>query len=149
MSRPFRTALLLVVVIAAGIASRRYAFVLPIPLRKRTGDALWASAAFLAVRGVRPAWTTARVTIVSVVVTFAIEFSQRSHAPWLESIRSYAVGRLLIGVGFYWLDLVAYAVGIAAVVPADVAWLAHPSRRRPGGGGDESPESACDPLFPN
>jgi hypothetical protein len=141
-----RTALtvaVMIAVIAAGAASRRYGFVLPVPVRKRTGDALWATAAFLAIGLVRPAWSTLRDTLVSVVVTFAIEFSQLSHARPLELIRGYTVGRLLIGVGFYWLDLLAYLVGISVAIPVDALSLCRPAVRRNAGAGDESPESAC------
>ncbi len=141
--RQLLTFAVLLAVIAAGLASRRYGFVLPLPIRKRTVDALWATAAFLALGIVRPAWSTRGVAIVSLVVTFAIEFSQRCHAAPLEFIRSYAIGRLLIGVGFYWLDLLAYAVGILAVLPVDAMWLYRPMPRRIAGANGETSESAC------
>jgi hypothetical protein len=132
--RPWvRSTALLVIVIVAGLASRRFARLLPVVIRKRTGDALWASAAFAGIGLFRPAWPTGRVAVAALAVSFAVEFSQRYHAPWIEHIRSYTLGHLLIGSGFYWLDLVAYVVGIAAVVPIDMGWVcrAEPPRAAP------------------
>ena len=141
--RRLLTFAVLIAVIAAGIASRRYGFVLPVPIRKRTGDALWAMAAYLALGLARPAWSTVRLSGISLTVTFAIEFSQLWHAPVLEFVRNYALGRLLIGVGFYWLDLLAYAIGIGVCIPVDANWLHRHQPRRIAAAGDESPESAC------
>jgi hypothetical protein len=144
-----RSGVLLVTVIVAGLASRRYARLLPVLIRKRTGDALWASAAFAGIGLLRPAWSTARVAGVALTVSFAVEFSQRYHAPWIEHIRSYTLGHLLIGSGFYWLDLVAYVVGVAVVVPIDAGWVRRYHPRRPAAGDDKSPVSACFQSFRN
>ena len=118
-----RCAVLLVAVIAAGLASRRYPAVLPAVLQKRTGDALWATAAFVAIGLVRPAWSTPRLTAVALAVACADEFSQAIHTPSLDRFRSHALPHLLLGSGFHWLDLPAYAVGVAVAVFTDLWWL--------------------------
>jgi Protein of unknown function (DUF2809) len=41
----------------------------------------------------------------------ADEVSQLWHTPWLDAIRHTTVGRLMLGLGFLWSDLVCYAVG--------------------------------------
>ena len=138
---PARSAILLVTVVAAGLASRRYPYLLPAAVRKRTGDALWASAAFAGIGLVRPAWSTRAVALNAATVSFADEFSQRYHAPWIERLRSHTLGHLILGSGFYWLDLLAYVIGVAAIVPVDAVWVRRP--RRIGGAGDETPDSAC------
>jgi hypothetical protein len=138
-----RSLVLLIAVIALGLASRRYPFLLPIPIRKRTGDALWASAAFAGVGLLRPAWSTRRVAVVALGVAFVDEFSQAYHAPWIDSIRSHTLGHLFLGEAFYWLDLVAYVVGVLVVIPVDLALLSWGRPRRPAGPSDETPESTC------
>ncbi len=136
-----RSTALLVTVIAAGLASRRYASVLPTPIQKRTGDALWAWAIFAALGWVRPRWTTCRVAAVTLVVAFADEFSQAYQAPWINHIRAYTVGHLILGSGFYWLDFLAYVVGVLAAILVDWGWVC----RAAIGVRPKSLDSACVP----
>jgi hypothetical protein len=37
-----------------------------------------------------------------------------------DHIRSYALGRLILGTTFFWWDQVAYTVGVGLVVPVDL-----------------------------
>lgn len=39
------------------------------------------------------------------------ELSQLWHTPILDAIRSTTIGKLMLGVGFVWSDLVCYAAG--------------------------------------
>lgn len=48
--------------------------------------------------------------------SFAIEFSQLYHSPWIDSLRNTRVGGLVLGYGFLWSDLVSYTVGIGVGV---------------------------------
>ena len=109
--------------ITAGLASRRHPGLLPPPYDKEVGDALWAVAVFVAIRLIAPGRPTLSVTILAVVIPFAIEFSQAIHVSWLDRLRAHGVGHLLLGSGFSPLDLVAYVVGVAGVVPVDLVWL--------------------------
>jgi hypothetical protein len=113
---------LLMLVLAAGYLSRRYAHLLPLLIRKRTGDALWASAVFVLLAILRPKWRTRAVTFAALFISYSIEFSQIYHAPWIDHLRSYALGRLILGTTFFWLDQVAYTVGIVVLIPVD-RWL--------------------------
>ena len=101
-----------VLVVASGLASRRFAPVLPAALRKSPGDALWALMVFVGcglLFARRPtAWTAA----VAMAFSAAVEFSQRYHAPWIDAVRRRTLGHLILGSGFAWHDLLAYAVGI-------------------------------------
>jgi hypothetical protein len=125
----WKSTLLLLVVVCAGLASRRYAAHLPLPIRKRTGDALWACAVFVMVGLLRPRWSTLKVTIVALAISYSVEFSQIYHRPWIDHIRSYALGKIILGTTFFWLDQVAYTVGIACMVPVD--WWLKADRRIP------------------
>ena len=106
-------ALLALGVIGLGLASRRYARILPLFLRKNAGDGLWALMVFVLCGLLfprRPTWWTAGVAMTFSV---SIEFSQIYHAPWIDAIRAYPLGHLVLGSGFAWGDMACYAVGIA------------------------------------
>ena len=48
----------------------------------------------------------------ALATSYVDEFSQLYHAPWIDSIRSTFLGHIILGEGFIWVDLVAYAIGI-------------------------------------
>lgn len=50
--------------------------------------------------------------IAGVIFSFAIEFSQLYQAPWINEVRHTLFGRLVLGEGFLWSDLLCYLVGI-------------------------------------
>ena len=114
---PRRSAMLaaLAATIAAGLLSRRY----PLPgiLAEHTGDALYTVAVFFGIRALLPT----RPRTVAVICAFgwssAVECSQLVHPGWLEALRATLPGRLVLGQGFQWIDLAAYAVG------AGIAWI--------------------------
>jgi hypothetical protein len=119
-SRPiWKSALFLLMVVLAGYASRRYAHYLPLPIRKRTGDALWACAVFGLVSILRPRWSTLKVMIVALVISYLVEFSQIYHRPWIDHIRAYRLGAMILGTTFFWLDQLAYTIGISLIAPID------------------------------
>lgn len=125
----WKSFLLLLFVVFAGFASRRYSTYLPLPIRKRTGDALWACAVFALLGLLRPRWSTLKVTLVALAIAYSVEFSQIYHRPWIDHLRSYALGKIILGTTFFWLDQVAYTVGIACMVPID--WWLNGDRRIP------------------
>ncbi len=99
------------VVVALGLASRRYASIFPVGLAKYPGDALYALMMFFLWGAMRP-WASARqLAALAILTSFAIEFSQLYKAPWIEAIRRYPVGHLFLGSGFSARDLIAYAIG--------------------------------------
>ena len=57
--------------------------------------------------------STQRLAFGALVFSWAVEFSQLYHAPWIDMIRSTLPGRLILGSTFNWPDLPAYALGIA------------------------------------
>jgi hypothetical protein len=102
LSRVFWQYLLfLTLVLCAGYASRRYSHDLPLLIRKRTGDALWACAVFVLVGMFRPRWSTFAVTVTALLNSYTVEFSQIYHRPWIDHIRSYTIGKLILGTTFF------------------------------------------------
>jgi len=71
----------------------------------------------------RPGISPAFLAIVALVVCYLVEFSQIYQGAWINAIRSSRIGHLVLGSGFDWLDLVAYAVGVVTGVIADVLFF--------------------------
>ena len=89
-------------VIALGLASRKYASILPSFVGLYAGDTLWAALAFTLVAIVRPAWSSMRVAAVALAVCYAVEVSQLYRAPWIDAVRHTRLGGLALGYGFLW-----------------------------------------------
>jgi hypothetical protein len=107
------------VVVALGLASRRYAASLPEFIALYAGDTLWALMAFITVAWVAPAWSTVRVAGAALAISVGVEASQLYHAAWIDAVRSTRLGGLALGFGFLWSDLVCYAVGVVAGATLD------------------------------
>ena len=122
--------------IGLGLGSRRYARHLPALLQKNAGDALWALMVFFLMGLLFRRWSTRRVAAAALAFSFAIEFSQRYHAPWIDALRAHTLGHLVLGSGFNAFDLVCYTVGIGLGAAGE--WLATRIRRR----------SKCPPPLP-
>ena len=115
-------AILALLVIAVGLASRRGLVQFPAVLGNYPGDALWAWVVLLCVAWVRPAITRERLVGVSLRIAFAIEFLQLYQAPWMQALRANKLAYLVLGNGFDPLDLLAYVVGIALGATVDRGW---------------------------
>jgi hypothetical protein len=118
-SRPLY-AFLVLAVIAAGLASRRYPFLLPAQLGKYPGDALWALMVMLLYGFVKPGWPIARTAGAALATSFAVEFSQLYQADWINAVRHTTPGHLVLGSGFHAMDLLAYGVGVAVGAAAEL-----------------------------
>jgi hypothetical protein len=112
-SRPIQL-LILLIVIVAGLASRKYPWLLPSCLGKYPGDALWALAAFVIWGLILPRTNTLKIAGLAFITAFVDELSQLYHAPWIDTIRNTTPGHLILGFSFSWYDILAYAVGILA-----------------------------------
>lgn len=110
-------------VIALGLASRRYGNALPVVIARYAGDTLWATAAYLALSVV---WRGARVrslAAAAALISLAVELSQLARPPWLQRVRRWPGATLLLGYGFLASDLVCYAVGVVLGVALDlIVW---------------------------
>lgn len=108
------------VVIILGLASRADAIPRPALVAAYGGDTLWALFVFVLVGWLLPASSTRRVALITLAFSLAIELSQLYQAPWLDAIRQTLPGRLVLGAGFLWSDLICYAVGVSIGVGAEV-----------------------------
>ncbi|MBW8035442.1 MAG: DUF2809 domain-containing protein [Planctomycetes bacterium] len=105
--------LLLLFVVFCGLFSRSGLVPLPVFVSVYAGDVLWALMVFLGLCIIRPKWKTSWIFLAAIVFSYAIEFSQFYHAPWIDGLRSARLGGLVLGFGFKFSDLVCYSIGIA------------------------------------
>ena len=115
--------LYLLITIAAGLASRHFAPYLPDWVRLYLGDAIWALMVFWGFGLLLVKMRTLFIGLAALVFSYAIEFSQLYHAPWIDAIRHTRLGGLVLGFGFLWSDLLCYAIGIALGVLLEMVFL--------------------------
>ena len=120
---------LLLLVIAAGLFSRsEHASSLPVFIQSYAGDTLWALTLFVFLAFVSSSAGTKELVMISLIIAFAVEFSQMYQAEWINSIRRTTPGGLILGFGFKWSDLVCYSAGIF------ICFLFDSLKRTPGSG---------------
>lgn len=123
MTRPrWRVAIAATLTVALGLLTRAD---LPLPalVAAYGGDTLYATLVYLLVALVWARWPMARVAAMALALCYAVELSQLARAPWLDALRATLPGRLVLGAGFLWSDLVCYAVGVLLGAAVDLAAL--------------------------
>ena len=114
-SRP-AYALAVLIVMVLGLASRAEALPRPALVASYGGDTLWALLVFLLIGGLLPTRPTLQVALLALGFAGMIEISQIYSAPWLDALRQTLAGRLVLGSGFLWSDLLCYTVGVLSGV---------------------------------
>lgn len=109
----------IVATIVAGLASRRFPWLLPSWLGKSPGDALWAAMLYFGLALLAPRARSSRVAVAALVLCWLVEASQLYRTPWLDAVRATTLGHLALGSTFVWSDLLAYALGVAAAALLD------------------------------
>lgn len=104
--------LMLILVIVFGLWSRKFSSILPVFLNIYLGDALWALMIFIGIGLVFRTMETRQVALAAISFCYLVELSQLYHADWIDNLRRTTIGGLILGYGFLWTDLLAYAVGI-------------------------------------
>ena len=104
--------LYIIIVIILGLASRRYGEILPAWLEAYSGDILWGLMVYFIVGFLLPKQKIYRIAFIAFAFSAFVEISQLYHAPWIDALRGYRLGGLLLGYGFLWSDIVCYAFGI-------------------------------------
>lgn len=61
--------------------------------------------------------------LLALIICYSIELSQLYQAVWINEIRQTIPGRLILGSGFLWSDLLAYFLGILAALLIDNLWF--------------------------
>lgn len=103
--------LVMLLSVSLGIASRRWGPYLPGFIARYAGDTFWALGFFAFFRLLFRQRSLARVAALTLIWSFIVEFSQLWHPKWLEALRAYTAGGLILGYGFRWSDLACYAAG--------------------------------------
>ena len=111
---------LVLLTIAAGLASRRFPAVQPALIARYAGDTLWAAMVFWGLALIFSRARTIVLAIGAVGFAWGVELSQLYHAPWLDALRSTRLGALALGEGFVWSDLGCYVIGVALAAYCDV-----------------------------
>lgn len=92
-----------------GLASREKPLFYLLP--DTTGDALYAVLMVLLVGELASRQSARRVAVVGFLLCVLVELSQLWRTEWLDAARATTFGKLVLGRGFVWRDIVAYAIG--------------------------------------
>ncbi|OWO90098.1 hypothetical protein B5E41_28760 [Rhizobium esperanzae] len=111
------------VVIAAGLALRRFGYAVDLPFVavKYGGSALWGAMVYLLVALVLGKSPRAVIAVMALFMAVAVELFRLYHTPWLDAFRLTTAGALLLGRIFSLWNILAYAIGIAAACAFDPA----------------------------
>jgi hypothetical protein len=99
-------------VVTAGLATRIDPLPLPAFLKLYAGDTLWAVLVFLLLAIAAPRRSALCLAVPALAIAYGVEILQLYQAPWLNAIRSTLPGRLILGQGFLFSDLICYTAGI-------------------------------------
>lgn len=116
-----RLALALATTIALGLATRNQGLGLPAFVTDHAGDALWTVAVYLGLCLLMPGARPLPLAGFAFLLSVTVELSQLVQTDWLQVIRSTRAGRLLLGTGFLWVDLVRYLAGAFGAYVIDSA----------------------------
>jgi hypothetical protein len=109
----------LLLVVAAGLASRRVGSDLPAFVAAYAGDTLYATMIVVLLAIAAPRASTMHLAAGALAFCVAVEISQLHHAPWIDAIRNTTPGALVLGYGFLWSDLACYVAGVALGAAVD------------------------------
>jgi hypothetical protein len=110
------------IIIVLGLLSRKFNI---IPLC--VGDVLWATMIYFILRFFLLNAFIRKIALISIIISYAIEFSQIYKAEWIDNLRHTFPGRMILGETFFWGDLVSYTAGIFIGVFIDlIEKKAHP-----------------------
>lgn len=107
--------LVIVIVILIGLSTRMDILPLPQPVLKYGGGMLWAAMIYLILALVFVKARIRTLWLAAVLIACGIEFSQMYETEILNAFRATLAGRLTIGRGFLWSDVISYVVGVSAV----------------------------------
>ncbi len=110
---------IIALIVAVGLPTRLIPESMPDFVVNYLGDALWALVIFLFIGVLLPNAGTRTVLLLALAVTWGTEFSQFYQADWINAIRAYKLGGLILGYTFLPSDLLMYLCGIGAGVILD------------------------------
>ena len=101
----------LAIIIPLGLASRKFGDQIPTFLADHGGDFLWTIMIYLGLAFLAPRWSPLKLFLFAFGISVAVELSQLIDVDWLNALRKTLPGRLLLGAGFLWIDLLRYSCG--------------------------------------
>jgi hypothetical protein len=104
--------ILVMIVIVLGLLSRKFMNYFTDWINLFLGDALWALMVYLIIGTILNKIKIGRLAFYSIAFCYLIEISELYHAPWIDAIRNTTIGGLVLGFGFLWSDIMAYAIGV-------------------------------------
>jgi hypothetical protein len=107
-------------IVVLGLLSRHFTFI-----ALWIGDVLWATMVYFILRFFMLNASVLKITLISIAISYAIEFSQLYKAGWIGHLRHTFFGRMVLGETFFWGDLLSYTAGILIGVCIEV-WIARP-----------------------
>lgn len=113
-------AVLAVLTILIGLASRHFSALLPPWMAKNAGDVLYAVMAYWLLGLCFPRLPPARTALAAGLFCFGIEFLKLSNASWLVAARHNHFGMLVFGSGFHGSNLVCYTLGVLLALALEV-----------------------------
>jgi len=75
------------------------------------GDYLYAILIFFIIGFLFPKIKIYQVAVTSIIICYGIEFFQLYNADWIQGIRNHTIGKLILGQGFLYSDIISYTVG--------------------------------------
>jgi len=123
MRKRWQYGLVIALIVVLGLPTRMEILPLPYPVLKYGGGTLWGAMIFMVLGwGVYKA-KTSRVWIGALMIAWGIEFSQIYHEDSLDAFRATLIGRMTIGRGFLWEDVLSYLIGVSLAALVDWWWL--------------------------
>ena len=86
------------------------------------GDVIWAGMFLFLLRIFFTRITLWKLALINYTLGVVIECMQLYQGGWYVQLRSTYLGKLMLGVGFVWSDLVCYAIG-TLIAFCLVAWI--------------------------
>lgn len=78
------------------------------------GDILYAFMMFYIVSFCMPHKNIKARAVAALLICYCIEVLQLYQAEWITAVRHTILGKLVLGSGFLWSDILAYTIGITA-----------------------------------
>jgi hypothetical protein len=109
---------LIIVTVIVGLVSRELSSAV-VPLF--VGDILWGLAVFLLMRFIFIKQSLSFTITISIIYSYATEFSQLYNAPWIDNMRQTFFGKVMLGETFFVGDIASYTIGIGLGVLVELS----------------------------